>query len=381
MGKAALEISLALLCCGLNTAAGQSWSLHGQASGWFMGNPEHSTAAQFGLRYIPGLTFQAPVSSVLNTDLDLSLNGYSTILFAKDQRTEGESSVKFYRASLRVASDEFELRAGLQKISFGSAALFRSLMWFDKVDPRDPLQLTNGVYGLLGRYYFLNNANIWLWGLSGNDDPKGWELAPTSKRSVEFGGRVQTPLWTGEFGATYHHREADFSTLPAFPSAPNTTAVPENRFALDGKWDMGIGAWFEAVLIHDQTDIPGLTYQRQITLGADYTFDVGNGLSALVEYFRSDNPDAPFASADGVTFSALSVNYPLGVLDRLSGVVYRDWTDHEWYRMITWQRSYDNWMIYLLGFWNPEQIQLYRTQGGRSAFAGTGIQLMVVFNH
>jgi len=135
------------------------------------------------------------------------------------------------------------------------------------------------------------------------------------------------------------------------------------------------------VLIHDQTDIPGLHYQRQFTLGADYTFDVGNGLSALVEYFRSDNPDAPFASAGGVTFSALSVNYPLGVLDRLSGVVYTDWTNHEWYRMITWQRSYDNWMIYLLWFWNPEQIQLFRTQGGRSAFAGTGIQLMVVFNH
>jgi len=53
----------------------------------------------------------------------------------------------------------------LQKINFGSATLFRLLMWFDRIDPRDPLKLTDGVYGLLLRYYFHNNTNIWLWGL------------------------------------------------------------------------------------------------------------------------------------------------------------------------------------------------------------------------
>lgn len=381
MAKAALEISLALLCCALNTAAGQSWSLHGQASAWASANPVDLTAGTFGLRYIPELTFQTPVSSVLNADLDLSLDGYATCLFTENQRAEGTSNARLYRASVRVSSDEFELRAGLQKINFGSATLFRSLMWFDTMDPRDPLQLTNGVYGLLGRYYFLNNANIWLWGLFGNRDPKGWEYAPTSKHSVEFGGRGQTPLWTGELGATYHHREADFSAIPARWSTPNMSRVPENRFALDGKWDLGIGAWFESVLIHNETDIPGLKYQRQFTVGADYTFDVGSGLSALVEYFRSDNPESPLASADGVTFSALSLSYSFGLLDRLSDILYRDWSNHEWYHMITAQRSYDNWMVYLFWFWNPEQIQLYRTQGGRSAFAGKGIQLMVVFNH
>lgn len=35
-------------------------------------------------------------------------------------------------------------------------------MRFDQVDPRDPLKLTDGVRGLLGRYCFLNNADIWL---------------------------------------------------------------------------------------------------------------------------------------------------------------------------------------------------------------------------
>ena len=69
---------------------------------------------------------------------------------------------------MRYSSDQFELRLGLQKINFGSASMLRPLMWFDQMDPRDPLHLTDGVWGLLARYYFLNNANIWLWGLYGN---------------------------------------------------------------------------------------------------------------------------------------------------------------------------------------------------------------------
>jgi len=54
---------------------------------------------------------------------------------------------------IRLSTKQFELRAGLQKINFGSATLLRPLMWFDKIDPRDPLQLTDGVYALLARYY------------------------------------------------------------------------------------------------------------------------------------------------------------------------------------------------------------------------------------
>ena len=319
--------------------------------------------------------------TILSAEMDLSLNDFITESFSKSQRPEYDGEIKPYRASLRLASDEFELRAGLQKISFGTATLFRPLMWFDKVDPRDPLQLTDGVYGLLSRYYFLTNANIWLWGLYGNDDTKGWEIAPTQKKSLEFGGRVQAQIWNGEAGLSYHYREADLSNVTGIPADTGGLSVPENRLGLDGKWDIGIGVWFEAVIIHEQTEIPGLTYQRQWTLGADYTFDIGNGLTALSEYFRDEHPNSVFGRANGLGFSGLSLNYPLGTLDRILAILYRDWTDHDWYRLLTLQRTYDNWIIYLLGFWNPKNIQLYQNQGGSSLFAGTGIQVMVVFNH
>jgi hypothetical protein len=376
---------LLILSCGLSTASGQTWSIHGQASGWLSSHPEDSPISQLGLRYVPELSITEKLNGTLTADLDLSINSYDIGNFAPSHTAQYDGNVKLYRAWFRLSSDGFEIRVGLQKMNFGSATLFRPLMWFDRVDPRDPLQLTDGVYGLLARYYFLDNANIWVWGLYGNDEAKGWEIDPTTVKTIEYGGRVQAPVWTGELGATYHHRKADFSKVAGIALYFYSTKVPEDRFALDGKWDIGIGAWFEAALIHDQTDIPGKKYQRQWTLGADYTFDIGNGLTALTEYFQSENPDTPFGIARGLRFSALSLNYPLGVVDRVSGILYSDWTNHEWYRLVTWQRTYDNWIIYLLGFWNPKDIQLYRAQvpgqAGNSPFAGTGIQIMVVFNH
>jgi hypothetical protein len=377
-----------LLFCELSPASAQTWSLHGQASSWLTSHPEDSPISQAGLRYIPELSIGARLDTVFAADMDLSFNTYAVADFAPSQHTTFDGKVKPYRAWVRITSTTIEVRAGLQKLNFGSATLFRPLMWFDKVDPRDPLQLTDGVYGLLARYYFLDNANIWFWGLYGNDDPKGLEVTPTVNKSIEYGGRVQIPLWTGELGATYHHRQAEFAALLRHLDPTIDTHVPENRFALDGKWDIGIGAWFEAALTHDQIEFPGMKYQRQWTLGADYTFDIGNGLNALTEYFRSDNPETPLASANGLGFSALSLNYPLGLVDRISCILYRDWSNQEWYRMITWQSTYDNWMFYLLGFWNPRDIGLYRIQAMNPSaqtvatpFAGTGFQFMLVFNH
>lgn len=63
-----------------------------------------------------------------------------------------------FRFSGQLSGRVSELRLGLQKINFGSAQLFRPLMWFDKMDPRDPLQMTDGVWGALYRYYFRNNG-------------------------------------------------------------------------------------------------------------------------------------------------------------------------------------------------------------------------------
>ncbi len=364
-------------------AAGKAQPLepHGQASAWVTGNPGHPSLSQFGLRYIPDLLVERSIDSGWSVSADLSLNAWGSSAYQEGESAAYDGTVKLYRAWVRFATETFEVRMGLQKITFGSALLFRPLMWFDQIDPRDPLQLTNGVYGVLARYYLLDNVNVWLWGLYGNNQTKGWETFATEKRTVEYGGRAQTPLWTGEIGVTYHHRRADLSALSISGFGSGAGTVPEDRLALDGKWDIGIGAWFEAALIRENTDFPGLKYQRQWTIGADYTFALGNGLYVATEFFRNDNPPEPFASASGLEFSGLSMNYPLGILDQLSAIVYRDWTHRDWYRIVSWQRKYDNWSFYVLGYWNPSSFQIFRPASGTNAFAGTGIQLTAVFNH
>jgi len=250
----------------------------------------------------------------------------------------------------------------LQKINFGSATFLRPLMWFDKIDPRDPLQLTDGVYALLARYYFQNNTNIWLWGLYGNDEIKGWEIFPSFNDKIEYGGRIQTPVLTGELAFTYHHRKADLSKINLEKPLSSNDFLNENRIGLDGKWDIGIGLWFELSLTHQDFDIYNLVYRRAINLGADYTFALGNGLNVMTEFFTYGMSEEVFSNSENIYFSSLSLNYPLGIIDNFSTIVYYDWTNKDWYRFVNWQQTYDKWSFYLMGFWNPDKFQIYNNQ-------------------
>jgi len=365
----------ALLAAPAGSAYSQSGELHGQASGWLTSVPEHSAVSQVGLRYIPDFLGSMHAWTDFDLNAEVSLNGLADANIDRSRPPEYDRMLQLYRGWVRLSTENFEARLGLQKLSFGPAMLFRPLMWFDRIDPRDPLQLTDGVNAMLLRYYFRNNANIWVWGLYGNSGTKGWEQEPTEHGTAEYGGRIQTPLWTGELGATYHHRRVDQA-----PLAPSLVA-PEDRYALDGKWDVGIGVWFEAALIHQQTVIPAMTYQRLWTIGGDYTVSIGNGLYIATEYFTLDNPARPLGGAAGLHFSGLSMSYPVGILDQVSAMIYRDWGGGAWYRILTVQRKYDDWIFYVLGFWNPDTIRLYGNSAGSNAFAGKGFQLMVVFNH
>ena len=351
----------------------------GQLSGWTIESRNQDRwENNTGLRYIPQLNLTHSLDEDVFIDTELSINSFLT----NDENSDGKhGDIDIYRLWIRYALPQFEIRAGLQKINFGPAKLLRPLMWFDLMDPRDPLQLTKGVYALLGRYYFLNNANVWVWGLLGNDETNGWETFPSDKDKMEFGGRVQIPLYNGEFAVSYHHREVDLRNQVFPVPLSSEGSIPENRFALDGKWDVGIGLWFEGALIHQDLDISSLRYKRLINVGMDYTFDPGDGLNVIGEYFSIGTSENVFDSGEEISFSAVSVNYPLGLLDNITAMVYYNWDSQDWYRFLQWQRKYDNWSIYLMGFWNPDEFQIYQNSQGNSPFAGKGLQLMIVFNH
>jgi hypothetical protein len=365
----------------VNSAPSQTLDLKGLLSGWIAVNAENISEPQFGLYYIPEFSINKSLSQNYALDFDLSLNANGTARLHSQEETQTTGEIKLYRMWGRFSSSRFEARLGLQKINFGSASLLRPLMWFDRIDPRDPLQLTDGVYGILMRYYFLNNANIWIWGLYGNKNTKGWEFLSTKARSVEFGGRFQHSVGNGEMALTYHHRQIDPNqSLPGLDLA-DVYSVPENRLALDGKWDIGIGIWFEGALTHQNSEQLPAPWQKAVTVGFDYTFGIGNGLNLIGEYFVYASSQEVLGSGDSMKFSALSMNYPLSTLDNMSCIFYYDWKNKNFYSFLNWRRTYDQWIINIIGFWNPKLFQIYQNLTENNIFAGKGIQIMVIFNH
>ncbi len=190
----------------------QTLELKGQVSAYANYNFSNDLNMLVGGNFLPELVYSIPLKKKQLIDFDVTANIFGSVNFHPFDTAVDNGDVQPYRAWARYSGKQFEIRAGLQKINFGSATSLRPLRWFDQVDPRDPLALTAGVWGLLGRYYFLNNANVWLWGLYGNEDVKGWEVTSTYEQIPEFGGRFQHPVPKGELAVTYHHR-----TKPHWP--------------------------------------------------------------------------------------------------------------------------------------------------------------------
>lgn len=380
VARIAVVFQLALLLNG--TAASQTLAVQGQLSTWFTLNDDRPSTPGIGVRYVPTLSLeqQLPQSRTIDGEVSVNAYGLGESRGWRDLDTTGR--LKPYRAWVRFKTARFEGRAGLQKINFGSALLLRPLRWFDSVDPRDPLQITDGVYGLLLREYLPRNFTVWAWGLYGNERLKGLESSPTRARTPEYGGRFQAPLFKGEMAFTTHYRRADLSN-EVTPGSDQVPLAPENRYALDGKWDVGIGLWFEGTVVHQSRPALVSGDTAALTVGADYTFGLGNGLHVLGEYFLQENSAEIFGRRTSTKFAAASLSYPLGLLDNISGMVYADAEHEEIYRFVNWQRTYDRWQFYLMGFWNPRQVTIAQTssRAGPNPLSGRGLQVMAVYNH
>src|SRR5690554_2836964 len=254
-----ITLGLAMLLITTLSNAQEQVSVKGQLSIHSHFNPVNDFPLWSGIRYIPQINHQISLTEAKLIDFEASANIFGNLGLKDFQSTSTNGRLKPYRLWARYTTNQFELRAGLQKINFGSASILRPLRWFDQMDPRDPLQLTDGVWGLLGRYYFLNNANIWLWILHGNHDPKGWEQLGTHRSLPEVGGRLQYPAGSGEAALTYHYRVADGSALAE--EAFRYDRIPEHRSGFDAKFDRVVGYWIEASWTHMKRDVGIMTNQ------------------------------------------------------------------------------------------------------------------------
>jgi len=354
-------------------------SLNGQLTSWGIIRFENTTAWQLGARFVPIVQGNICLAPQSNLDFQASLNLNGSLNLSGTRFDSVAGQLNPYRIWARYSGKSWEIRVGLQQINFGSAKMFRPLMWFDGMDVRDPLQLTSGVYGALGRYYFKNNANIWLWTLIGNKTPIGFETIGSSQWKPELGGRLQMPAGTGQLALSTNFRQVDVHNV--IPSVPNSTILNEKRIGLDGKWDLGIGLWFESsisMLDANTYNLP--TVQDVWNIGVDYTFGIGNGLGMTVEYFRYHTANEFLLTGKSLNVVGSMFIYPVSILDNLSAMVFYIPESKLFYNYVSWGRTYDNWSIYGIAYWNPLSPLTISPSQGTNLFAGKGIELMINYN-
>ncbi len=364
-----IKVNLLFILIYVSTA--YSFTFHGQLSSWLNFVDTGIENTKFGLRYIPEFYQNFLISETQNIDIELSANSYVSGLTGYIENVKNNSDIKPYRLSIRYSFPQFESRLGLQKINFGSAKYLRPLMWFDKLDPQDPLKLTDGVYALLTRYYFVNNTNIWLWFLNGNDKTKGWESVETAHNTIESGGRVQLPVPKGELGVSYHQRYVDKTDWQQKMFYSLTGNGLENRYGLDGSWDLGIGLWFETSLVDIVVGNDKRMISNQFCIGSDYTLK--SGIIITIEHFIQSLGSKVEDITKRGELSIISLNYSLSIIDKLNFVEYYNWSMSELYTYFIWQRVYDNFMINLTLFSAKNNYT--------NSMNGNGLQIMVSYNH
>ena len=351
----------------------------GQLSSWAHFNPNNPYPLYLGGRYIPQVNYEIQFPKTKLIDFEASANIYGDVGIHFFDSASANGNINPYRIWARYSTEQLELRAGLQKIDFGTATMLRALRWFDQIDPRDPLRLTEGVWAGLGRYYFLNNVNVWIWGLYGNENLKGIEVIKTNDSFPELGGRVQFPVPRGEAAFSYHHRVADSRYLNGL--VPSYSEIQENRIGFDAKWDLIVGLWLEAAWVNKDENLGMFTNQEAFTVGTDYTFGIGSGLYVVLENMLISYDEKAFEFSNTTNLTALSMMYPIGMFDNINAIFYYDWANNSLYNFVNWYRQFDRTTLYVMGYWNPETAQIPTAGSETNLYGGKGIQVMFVFNH
>jgi hypothetical protein len=144
---------------------------------------------------------------------------------------------------------------------------------------------------------------------------------------------------------------------------------------------MVLGWWVEASWSDYTEKIGRYSNQEIINLGVDYTFGLGNGLTFIYEQLIASFDENPFEFNDPSTFSLLNLSYPIGIFDNISVITYYDWANNTIYNFLNWQRQFNKFIFYMMGYINPKDYNIPAQGAGDILYAGSGVQLMLVFNH
>jgi len=109
---------------------------------------------------------------------------------------------------------------------------------------------------------------------------------------------------------------------------------------------------------------------------------VGSGLTVMAEQLWFTTGQEFFNSTQSNSFTALSANYPISIIDNLTYIFYYDWSNNGFYNFINWGMTWDRINLFIMAYWNPDNFTLYQNLNDEATlYTGKGFQVQFVFNH
>ncbi len=184
-----------------------------------------------------------------------------------------EWDLDVFRGWLRFEKDQFRLRGGRQAILFGPGQLFRPLGVFDDRLISGVIPQTTGVDGLRATYFTGPTSKV-----------EGWAIPARFNERIIWGLRGERQIGILETGLLLQYKPVtDLEFLPSHN-------LELFQFGYHLKGTQVIGFWNEGRVDIEQNK-PGKPLRFDMVAGVDYTFDIGQGLHVLLEYFfRTQEP-------------------------------------------------------------------------------------------
>ena len=177
--------------------------------------------------------------------------------------------VSTFRGWLRLDKDKWRVRVGRQQILFGAGMLFRPLGFFDNRLISSAFPQTIGVDSL--RFSYFSNDTTTL---------QGWLVPAKLNSRFLFGGRWEGLVNNLEAGLTMQY--SPVSDLDKLPNIDLELMQVGYHF----KGEREIGFWSEGRFDFER-DFSSTAIRAEVVFGIDYTFNFGEGLHILMEYFLS----------------------------------------------------------------------------------------------
>jgi hypothetical protein len=146
-----------------------------------------------------------------------------------------------------------------------------------------------------------------------------------------------------------------------------------------------VGLWFEMAWIFRSENLGIYTNQSMITIGSDYTFDIGNGLNVTIEHLISTLGDHKFDFSKESHTTSASFLYPLGMSDQITMILTHGWENDNDSFFLNYEHQFDKIAGHVMVYHTPESQQVGSQDDWASQLSdklsGFGIRIMLVYHY